>query len=353
MSTSIIKITNFKLLVILSFTILLQAQIGYAQCQVSKVYIYAVLANPIGSPSFDTDGNGAPDAQDDEFVQICNDSTGDVAVTGWTISDNVNVRYTFGTDTIRAGECITIINNYLGSMPMPSYFRNRGSGSSIWNNPSDDVILSNGTTTCTESYSGPSGGCVTLLAPLTNADDCTLTPASLSSSPIPIELINFAGKSSENSILINWSTASEINSSHFELYKSLDANIFKHLATVPGAGNSNRIIEYSYTDNDAKSTQYYQLKQIDYDGSFSYGDVILVKGGDEEIKIVKQTRDRFTIQPLTETRIVIQNETGQVVYDKLIGAELSLRKKDFAAGMYVLRAESTDGIQIVKWVNIP
>lgn len=116
-----------------------------AQCQVSKVYINSVLANPTGSPGFDTDGDGTVSAGADEFVQICNDSTGDVAITGWTIADNVSIRYTFGTDTIRAGECITIINNYINAAPMPSYFRSRGSNSSIWNNGSDDVILSNRT----------------------------------------------------------------------------------------------------------------------------------------------------------------------------------------------------------------
>lgn len=325
---------------------------SYSQCQLDKIFVNAVLANPSGSPGFDTDGNGTVSSSADEFVQLCNDSTGDVIVTGWTVADAVAVRYTFGTDTIHAGECIAIINNYAGSTPMPGYFRNRNSGSSVWNNTGDDIIISDGTDSCTETYSTSSGGCVRLLAATTNTNDCSLQPSYLGSASLYVDLISFYGQGIKSTVVLNWATASEINNSHFEVLKSIDGQTFEPIGRVEGAGNSTSIQEYSFQDKQVKARQYYKLKQLDFDGQFAYSDVVIVKSEEETIDIVKQTAEKLIIRPTVNTRVIIANQTGQVVLDTEVSTKTVIYKRDYANGMFTIQAISEDGIQFVRWINL-
>jgi hypothetical protein len=341
-----------KQIALLLSLILLFVSNSYSQCQLNKIYVNAVLADPSGSPGFDTDDDGTVSSSADEFIQLCNDSTGDVIVTGWTINDAVGLKYTFGTDTIHAGECITIINNYQGSTPMPAYFRDRNSGSFVWNNTGDDIIISDGTNSCTETYTTSSSGCVRLLAAATNTNDCSLQPSDLGSAPLDVDLISFNAKVNNFSVVLSWVTASEINNSHFEVMKSIDGQTFEQIGRVDGAGNSASIQEYSFQDKQVKARQYYKLKQLDFDGQFAYSDVVLVKSGAEEIDIVTQTTEKLILQPVVSTRVLIANQTGQIVLDTELSTKTVIYKRDYANGMFTIQAISEDGIQFVKWINI-
>src|SRR5690606_22445172 len=63
------------------------------------------------------------------------------------------------------------------------------------------------------------------------------------------------------------------------LEKSIDAINWAELANIDGAGNSNILLNYDYTDQLTTyefrgTTLYYRLKQIDFDGNFSYSNII-------------------------------------------------------------------------------
>ncbi len=85
--------------------------------------------------------------------------------------------------------------------------------------------------------------------------------------PLPIQLLSFTAQCQEQDVVINWSTASEENNDYFTLLRSEDAAHYEEIATLIGAGNSNTVINYTYTDwNAAGGNFYYMLKQTDYDG---------------------------------------------------------------------------------------
>ncbi len=93
--------------------------------------------------------------------------------------------------------------------------------------------------------------------------------------PLPIELIDFSAKGENNSIKLNWTTVTESNNDYFTLEKSSDAINFNPFATIKGAGNSNKTLIYTYTDeNPLNGINYYRLKQTDFDGKFEYSPVI-------------------------------------------------------------------------------
>jgi len=99
--------------------------------------------------------------------------------------------------------------------------------------------------------------------------------------PLPIELIDFNGKYiNDNKIELYWTTATEINNDYFTIEKSSDLNSWSILTTVKGAGNSNTMLNYSCFDNNPYigTTNYYRLKQTDYNGKFTYFKPISIDG---------------------------------------------------------------------------
>jgi hypothetical protein len=86
-------------------------------------------------------------------------------------------------------------------------------------------------------------------------------------SALPIELFSFEGKKQVNSNMLYWSTASEHNSSHFIIEKSVDGFKWSDIGQVQSAGNSTQKIDYSLEDKDVSQViNYYRLHQYDIDG---------------------------------------------------------------------------------------
>lgn len=93
---------------------------------------------------------------------------------------------------------------------------------------------------------------------------------------LPIELIELTGKANTNNIELQWTTATETNNDYFTVEKLVSGN-WNSIGTVKGAGNSNQIENYNLFDtNPVQGTQYYRLKQTDYDANFDYSEVIAV-----------------------------------------------------------------------------
>lgn len=327
-----------------------------AQCTVQGVKIQAFLADPNGSNNFDTDGDGSADTED-EFVQICNTTTSAVTLTGFTLSDNTSVGYSFPAgDVIGAGECITIIRQWQNTMvTIPANFREMGSGGGFFNNGGDDIVLTDGTTTCTVTYPNVSypeqDGCVTVIGTTTGSVDCSITPADLTNSPLPVDLISFTASKSEFSVELKWSTASEVNNSHFEIYKSTDIENFEQIGTVYGKGNSQVIAEYQFIDRNLKGAQFYRLKQVDYDGQFEYSDIISVKGEESNREILSQTADKLIVKSTLQTRIIITTQSGQVLADLDATENRTINKNDYPNGMFIIQAINAEGMQTIKWIN--
>ena len=96
--------------------------------------------------------------------------------------------------------------------------------------------------------------------------------------PMPIELIDFeATKTNENTVLLYWQTATEINNDYFTVEKSPDGLYFQELAQIKGSGNSHTKKNYKLIDNFPFEKQsYYRLKQTDFNGDFEYFNVVSV-----------------------------------------------------------------------------
>ncbi|MBS1492047.1 MAG: T9SS type A sorting domain-containing protein [Bacteroidetes bacterium] len=90
--------------------------------------------------------------------------------------------------------------------------------------------------------------------------------------PLPVELASFSSVVDKRKVTLNWSTMTEQNNSGFEIErKAVNANAWSKVGNVAGAGNSNTVKNYSFSENNVATGNYnYRLKQIDNNGNYKY-----------------------------------------------------------------------------------
>lgn len=97
-------------------------------------------------------------------------------------------------------------------------------------------------------------------------------------SPLPVELAWFKGAMQGNTTQLTWSTASEVNNEKFIVERSQDGRSFSKIGEVAGRGNSSVIVAYAFTDtNPASGTNYYRLRQVDFDGAEEFSKIVAVQ----------------------------------------------------------------------------
>jgi hypothetical protein len=102
--------------------------------------------------------------------------------------------------------------------------------------------------------------------------------------PLPVQINNFNYSKTNNIIYLQWQTVTEVNNYGFGIERKysgpadISNNSWEKIGFVQGNGNSNSPKYYSFIDKNLLSGYYsYRLKQIDYDGSYTYSDVLKVK----------------------------------------------------------------------------
>ncbi|MEJ6584200.1 MAG: lamin tail domain-containing protein [Crocinitomicaceae bacterium] len=94
-------------------------------------------------------------------------------------------------------------------------------------------------------------------------DNCLLQPIVL-----PIELYSFDGEIQNQASLLNWTTITEYNFSHFNIYHATDITSFYKIGSVAAAGNTELKQDYRMTHpNPVPGVNYYRLSAIDNNGS--------------------------------------------------------------------------------------
>ena len=96
---------------------------------------------------------------------------------------------------------------------------------------------------------------------------------------LPVELSKFRAKENTKNatVVLNWTTDSEIDNKHFEVERAADARNFEVIGTVAGNGTTTKVHNYEFVDAKPIATAYYRLKQVDFAGHVSYSDIVLVE----------------------------------------------------------------------------
>ncbi len=101
--------------------------------------------------------------------------------------------------------------------------------------------------------------------------------ASWIETPVSVELVSFKANKEDSKITLSWETETEKNNEAFEIEKSIDNKTYTNIGRVSGNGTTTEKHSYSYVDNTSLGVKlYYRLKQLDFDGNFTYSKTLEV-----------------------------------------------------------------------------
>ncbi|MCC6254615.1 MAG: T9SS type A sorting domain-containing protein [Ignavibacteriaceae bacterium] len=152
---------------------------------------------------------------------------------------------------------------------------------------------------------------------------------------IPVELVSFNASVLGSSVKLDWATATETNNSGFEVQRKSENSEWNKIGFVEGSGTTTERNEYTYTDQPVAGKYLYRLRQIDFDGSYSYSSIISADiSTPVEFNLNQNypnpfnpsTTVTFTIPKASNVKLNIYNQIGQQVGE--------LVNKNLEAGSY-------------------
>lgn len=181
---------------------------------------------------------------------------------------------------------------------------------------------------------------------------------------LPLTLIDFSALHGNGHAVLQWTTASEQNTSDFEIQRSDNRDGFNTIGHLPAAGHSEGTRRYSYTDvlPAAEAPAYlYRLKMVDLDGTFTYSPVAKFNTTGVEATLSawpNPFHQQLTVSMEAETaekaRLVIRDLSGKL----LVGQDLPIQKgtnsiplsplSRLAKGVYLLTITTSRGQQSIQ-----
>jgi parallel beta-helix repeat protein len=137
---------------------------------------------------------------------------------------------------------------------------------------------------------------------------------------VPVELLNFTATANKNQVILKWETASESNSSHFEIERSIDGQSFRKIDQVASVGNSSSMLEYGYVDENVSGTLFYRLKMVDKDLKFKYSPVVKVSLGNTASLSISKVYPTV-ISAGQKINFIIESDKIRNVNIQVIGAD--------------------------------
>ncbi|MEM9837253.1 MAG: T9SS type A sorting domain-containing protein, partial [Bacteroidota bacterium] len=180
-----------------------------------------------------------------------------------------------------------------------------------------------------------------------------------------IDLITFTARLYEDAVQLEWITAAEESNEGFEVEHSIDGRTFRAISQLSGYGTTNERHTYHVTHaSPLKGVNYYRLKQIDFDGSYSYSEIETVlyeekQKQDQVIAYPNPFRDRVHLEfqatsPASEgntmTTLDIFDQLGKRVYRLQVPLNQQSIELNLAAlpnGLYSVKSSEGE-LRIVK-----
>jgi hypothetical protein len=142
--------------------------------------------------------------------------------------------------------------------------------------------------------------------------------------PLPVKLLRFTANPVNTDVMLNWATASELNNKGFVIERSINGKEFEFVNFINGKGNSNNTNTYSFSDAlalEKASTLYYRLMQVDFDGSYTYSNIVKVSIFNAEPFAVTVFPNPFT-DNLQMQLTTPENGVVQVIISDVAGKEI-------------------------------
>lgn len=182
---------------------------------------------------------------------------------------------------------------------------------------------------------------------------------SLPNQALPVALISFDATLQGADVLLEWSTASELNNAQFAIQRSEDGRIFNSMDSVLGSGVSVELKRYIYTDKQVKfGRHYYRLKQVDFDGSVSFSKVVRVYREEQKVVLLYPNPTTNELNIEIEDEAILSCKVFDLQGVKVLSSQfeatedvLFISTKNLAEGVYLLQLHTVGGIVYRRFVK--
>ncbi len=162
---------------------------------------------------------------------------------------------------------------------------------------------------------------------------------------VPVELTSFTSAVGNNAVNLDWTTATETNNKGFEIERSTDRKDWNVIGFVSGNGTTSEPQVYSYSDKLAGVTAhrlYYRLKQVDFDGSYDYSDILTAEIAPSSFTLAQNYPNPFNPSTVITYSLPENGFVILKVYDVLGSEVASLVNEQKSAGNYSVEFNASD-----------
>jgi len=182
--------------------------------------------------------------------------------------------------------------------------------------------------------------------------------------PLPVTWKSVSAVVKDKSVDINWTTATETNNDYFSIEHSIDNDSFQQIGRVEGAGNTSELTSYTHLhDKPVSGTNYYRIKQVDFNGNSDYSKIVSAKWEGLSIRSLSiefvhwsTDEQKALIQsvPGSTIEIAIYNLAGKKVYKESVKTTSayymhSIEKTYLQDGIYIMRVRSGENVARQKF----
>jgi hypothetical protein len=180
---------------------------------------------------------------------------------------------------------------------------------------------------------------------------------------LPLNLISFNATLQKKSVLLQWTTAQEVNTAYFNVEKSQDGKMFTAFKQAAAAGNASGVSSYSITDAQPFAGEsWYRLKMVDKDGQYVYSNAIAINNLLQKTITINPNPVanvlNLNVQSLTagKATIVISDVNGKLLLQKAITVSsgsniIPLAVDQLTKGMYILKFVQDNYTENLKWIK--
>ncbi|MDF7819570.1 T9SS type A sorting domain-containing protein [Runella sp. MFBS21] len=165
----------------------------------------------------------------------------------------------------------------------------------------------------------------------------------------PVKLTFFKAEARSTGVELSWQTSEEISNQRFEIERSLDAKSFEKIGAIEGKGTISIAQNYSFLDSSPlQGLNYYRLKQVDFDGKYSYSVIRDIRAKGEESSF------RVYPNPATNELKIEVPQQEEISYGELLDLTGRIVKRygagsdkvsigDIRPGVYILKIKTQTG----------
>lgn len=154
-----------------------------------------------------------------------------------------------------------------------------------------------------------------------------------------------------SSARISFAIAQQINNSHFEVEHSKDKNLYQSIGQIAGEGNVSEEKTYTfYHESPNDGPNYYRVKQVDFDGNFSFSHVTTVSFQANQASVYPNpVTDMLKVNVPEIDLVAVYNLLGQqLTSHSLQGGTNMLDLSALQKGTYTLKFGNGEVKRIIK-----